>query len=340
MFITTGLGSVDDYPEYVQAGAGEMFLGYIPLQWMKTAGTQRPLNRREVLYYNVQLGSESELRILRDMREQFRVPVTVALNSPYYDPGYYPEILAYMKNLMHLGFYAFILADPGLLLHVKNAVKNGFLPQFPHKPELHLSGEAGEINQDMIDFARECGIRRIIFHRKVLLQEMEEMIRIDRDRHPDAPIEYEAFLLNEMCHFHGGYCNSFHCDEFLPICQLPYRLGSLDEKCISDSMPLPEAADRDTWYEKGDIAAGASADEYLTGQSGCGLCALYRMKAMGITHVKLVSRGNYTEDTLRDLHAIRTALSIAECSKTEEDYRNRMRKTLFPNGCSRNCYYR
>lgn len=53
MKITAGLGSVDDYLPYVEAGADEFFCGYVPYEWMKNGGLAYPLNRREVLYYNV-----------------------------------------------------------------------------------------------------------------------------------------------------------------------------------------------------------------------------------------------------------------------------------------------
>ena len=63
MKITSGLGSIDDYPRYVRAGADELFCGYVPFSWSEKYGTVLPLNRREVLNYNVQIGSFSELEI-------------------------------------------------------------------------------------------------------------------------------------------------------------------------------------------------------------------------------------------------------------------------------------
>ena len=70
MKITAGLGSVDEYVRYVQAGANEFFCGYVPYEWNKRYGTVLPLNRREVLGVNVQIGSESELRILAAVTRQ------------------------------------------------------------------------------------------------------------------------------------------------------------------------------------------------------------------------------------------------------------------------------
>lgn len=36
--------------------------------------------------------------------------------------------------------------------------------------------------------------------------------------------EFEAFVLNELCHFTGAFCNSLHCDEMGYLCRVPYRL--------------------------------------------------------------------------------------------------------------------
>ena len=46
MKITAGLGSIDEYVRYVEAGADEFFCGYVPYEWNKKYGTVLPLNRR------------------------------------------------------------------------------------------------------------------------------------------------------------------------------------------------------------------------------------------------------------------------------------------------------
>ena len=77
MKITAGLGSVDDYPMYVEAGADECFCGYVPFAWAEKYGVLNPLNRREVRAYNVQIGSYEELKILGNMRKYYQVPVAI-----------------------------------------------------------------------------------------------------------------------------------------------------------------------------------------------------------------------------------------------------------------------
>ena len=81
MKITAGLGSVDDYPMYVEAGADECFCGYVPFAWAEKYGVLNPLNRREVRAYNVQIGSYEELKILGNMRKYYQVPVAITFRS-------------------------------------------------------------------------------------------------------------------------------------------------------------------------------------------------------------------------------------------------------------------
>lgn len=119
MKIVAGLGSVDEYIPYVQAGADELFCGYVPYNWTKKYGTVLPLNRREVLAYNVQLGSFSELEILSAMIRKYRKPVHIAMNSLYYIPEQYEEIADIVKQCMKIGFDSFILADPALILYLR-----------------------------------------------------------------------------------------------------------------------------------------------------------------------------------------------------------------------------
>lgn len=103
MKITAGLGSVDDYPMYVEAGADECFCGYVPFAWAEKYGVLNPLNRREVRAYNVQIGSYEELKILGNMRKYYQVPVAITFNSLSYTPEQYP-----VRALKNIGFVNFI----------------------------------------------------------------------------------------------------------------------------------------------------------------------------------------------------------------------------------------
>lgn len=325
MKIVAGLGSIDEYETFVKAGADEFFCGYVPFSWAEKYGVIHPLNRREVLFYNVQIGSMSELQILKKMVDYYGKPVKLTFNSLYYTGEQYPVIAEIITQCMAAGFENFIIADPALILYLRQQKINC---------GIHLSGETAEVNRGMLEQMLPFGIRRVIFHRKNSLEDMQSCIK-----EADFPHEYEAFILNELCHFSGAFCNSLHCDELTHLCRVPYELGNLHKKEETDAAQK-DVAETDRIQGKEGKGLPLDEDGYLTGSTGCGLCALYRMKQVGITHLKLVGRGNYTDFMEKDIRQLRKVLDILENSDSEAQYQKKMKASLFPDGCSRNCYYR
>lgn len=325
MKIVAGLGSIDEYETFVKAGADEFFCGYVPFSWAERYGVIHPLNRREVLFYNVQIGSMSELQILKKMVDYYGKPVELTFNSIYYTGEQYPVIAEIITQCMAAGFANFIIADPALMLYLRQQKINC---------GIHLSGETAEVNRGMLEQMLPFGIRRVIFHRKNSLEDMQSCIK-----EADFPHEYEAFILNELCHFSGAFCNSLHCDELTHLCRVPYELGNLHKKEETDAAQK-DVAETDRIQGKEGKGLPLDEDGYLTGSTGCGLCALYRMKQVGITHLKLVGRGNYTDFMEKDIRQLRKALDILEKSDNELQYQREMKASLFPDGCSQNCYYR
>lgn len=321
MKIVAGLGSIDEYETFVKAGADEFFCGYVPFSWAQKYGVIHPLNRREVLFYNVQIGSMSELQILKKMVDYYGKPVELTFNSIYYTGEQYPVIAEIITQCMAAGFENFIIADPALMLYLRQQKINC---------GIHLSGETAEVNRGMLEQMLPFGIRRVIFHRKNSLEDMQSCIK-----EADFPHEYEAFILNELCHFSGAFCNSLHCDELTHLCRVPYELGNLHKKEETDAAQK-DVAETDRIQGKEGKGLPLDEDGYLTGSTGCGLCALYRMKQVGITHLKLVGRGNYTDFMEKDIRQLRKALDILENSDSEAQYQKKMKASLFPDGCSQN----
>lgn len=270
-------------------------------------GRNYPLNRREVMYYNVQIGSESELMILRRMIDKLQVPVSIAVNALSYGADLYNEIEEIIRKCISMGYESYIVADPGMIdcLSDIEGIK------------LTVSGELGEMNAGVLRSVRSRAVKRIIFPRQTTISEMKVLCSTFPD---DENIEYEAFALNEKCHFTGAYCNSYHCDELCHICRVPYRLVRYDE-------------------EEPETDVETIAEEYEgVGMTGCALCHLWKMKQVGVTHLKLVSRGNSSEDTVTDIQALRRAIDILEEAESEAEYVKRLFDEIFPNGCSGNCY--
>lgn len=312
MKIVSGLGSIDDYITLAKAGADEFFCGYVPFRWYEKHGILSPLNRREVLYYNVQIGTQQDLFILKKMVDVYGVPVKITLNSLFYTPDQYPLIADIMKECIEAGFNVFILSDPAFILYVREN-------KIPCT--IHLSGETAEVNRPMMKVFNEWNVSRYIFHRKNSIEDMKRCIQEEKN------LEYEAFVLNEYCHFTGAFCNSLHCDELSHLCKVPYQMGRMR----GGSTRFLEVFDREE--------ESLYSEEYLTGSSGCGLCALKELKAAGITHLKLVGRGNHVAYMEQDIKQMKRAIKLADEIADLEEYRNCMKKEIFVEKCSGICYY-
>lgn len=344
--ITAGIGSVDDYISLVKSGTDEVFCGFVPYEWNEKFGNMQPLNRREVLFYHVQIGSYSEMKILRKMQEKYGIPVAVTFNALYYTKEQIICILSIMKKLMEIGFRDFIVCDVALLLRIKEEKLNC---------NIHISGEIGEWNRNTLEVFRELieddaeisfagqkgpRLKRIIFHRKNTLQDMASIIKYGKKVCPE--LEYEAFFLNEMCHFTGGYCNSLHCDEMVHMCQMPYKLAAKKKQKFTSDLILENWENRweqDWFSEEEEIVCEEEMIE-VPGESGCGFCALWKLKELGITHLKIVGRGKSVVCMEKDVENVKKGIGLLEKSVSEEAYMRDMKEMLFTGKCSENCYYR
>lgn len=296
MKITAGLGGLEDYARFAAAGADELFAGFVPVEWLEKYSNISPLNRREVLLHGIQLDSFDEMRLLADSIEKHGVPVSLTFNSISYLPEQYPLIAEMLENLYLIGFADWILADPALMLHLKQQKIPG---------RIHLSGEAGCFSPDAMRFFAQFDIYRWIFPRKMLPEEMAACISAV----PGA--QYEAFALNERCHYSGAFCMSLHCDELDHACHIPYHPCGPDVRSESLSKTHPDGF----------------------GAGGCALCALPRLRKAGITHLKVVGRGAHPDAMERDIRLMRRAVEMEDASP------DALRREIIGESCAHNCYY-
>lgn len=328
MKIVSGLGCIDDYIRLVKAGADEVFCGYVPYEWNKKYGSLFPLNRREVLYYNIQINSLEDMKILKKMVDKYKVPVSIAFNYLYYIEDQYEEIASIIEDLISIGFNEFIIADIALILYLK---EKGM------KCVIHLSGECAEINSLSIDFLNKLNISRYVFHRKNTIEDIESCIKNNKIKN----LQYEAFILNEKCHYSGAFCSSLHCDEMCHLCTMPYDLAKVNEKAnyfpdVDKRLELyyKELEDEELYLEN-----EYKNDSYLLGSTGCGICELKKLKEAGVTHLKVVGRGKYIDDIEKDIIGLKQAINIIGNIEDDENYKKVIKNKLFKGKCSKECYY-
>lgn len=338
MKIVAGLGCIDNYITLVKAGADEVFCGYVPYEWNKKYGNMFPLNRREVLYYNIQISSFEDMKILKKMVDVYKVPVSITFNYLYYIEEQYEMIADIIKNLIYIGFNDFIIGDIALILYLKE--KN-------IKCSIHLSGECAEINRLSVDFFNTLDISRYIFHRKNTIKDMEACISSNKVKN----LEYEAFILNEICHYTGAFCNSLHCDEMIHLCKMPYNLSKISKnasnfeevdrriKLYHKELDYKSNEEFYTENKYGSENEDEMEDSYILGSTGCGLCSLKKLKKAGVTHLKVVGRGNSIENMEMDVQNLKKAIAMLDNIEDSKSYEKSVRDKLFHGKCSGQCYY-
>lgn len=312
MKIIAGLGSIDDYDAYVDAGADELFIGYVPYEWLIKYEQTMPLNRREVSFANVNIGSYSELEILAEKVQRRGVPVSIAFNGLNYSPQSYMTIINIIRECINLEMRDIIVADIGLLVHIREN-------DLCDKVNIHISGEFGRMNLYEIKALQDFNIKRIIYPRGTNIEDIATMSDAFKE------LEHEAFFLNEKCHFEGAYCNSLHCDELVPMCRMPYVISTLTDSLDSD--------DIDSHDDNIDSLEGK------IGFDGCGLCALKLLESSNVTHLKIVGRGAVFEDMIRSISTARKAVELSQNIKDEDTYKDYIKNQLMQGKCGQNCYY-
>ena len=99
--------------------------------------------------------------------------------------------LADMEPIIELGPDALIMADPGLIMLVRE--------RWPGM-DIHLSVQANTMNYASVRFWQQLGIKRIILSRELSLDQVEEI----RQECPD--MELEVFVHGALCIAYSGRC--------------------------------------------------------------------------------------------------------------------------------------
>ncbi len=133
--------------------------------------------------------------------------------------------------------------------------------------------------------------------------------------------------------FPGHSAIPLHCDEMGYLCRVPYRVG-VGKSRRKDSILIDHqrmgfgiASSREYTSEARQCGGTwdlpeSDFDAPILGESGCGLCALYDLSQAGITHLKIVGRGNRPDRMVEDIRAMKRALEILDASKDRETYQN------------------
>lgn len=318
MKIVTPLSDVNNYERLVEAGADEFYCGFVPYEWLTKYLNIRALNRREFLT-GCNICSFDQMKILGKKVEKYKIPVKITLNSLYYVEEQYPLIVDIINKLMNEGFNTFIIADVALIAYLRIKKINC---------NIHLSSEVGQINSASIEFLNQFDISRYIFTRKDTINDMKKCIEYSGSK----GIEFEAFILNELCPYTGAYCNTAHNDILPQMCKVRHKIGKLKiDSCMLDKI----LEKRKVFLNKKPTILPMES----VGKSGCGLCKIGYLRNAGISHLKVVGRGKSIDRLLIDIKYTKDIIELANSIGDNKILCKKVVELYFGNECNNLCYY-
>jgi len=296
----------------IDAGADELYGGFIPSAWDETYGEVGSINKRT--FQAAQFATIDELAKAVELSHGMGVRFYLTLNNDFYTPKQMPAVLKLAQEAAAVGVDGLLVADLGLILEL-NKLR---LPL-----ELHLSILSAVLNSQAALFFKDLGVARVVLDRTLTVQEIAKVVA-------NVPsLEFEAFVMYGKCPNIEGLCSFFHHDD-------PDHVWPCGRACELKPVPAdnPEAA-----------AAAAAQSGWAEAVRGnaCGLCGVYDLMKAGLTAAKIAGRGRKTEHKLAAIAALKTIRDLTAMGASRVDVAKAARASherLFDLPCSPyECYF-
>ena len=317
-----------------EAGADELFCGIESYNWRKIY-REFCINQRSTGVNFTKLG---DLEKAIQIAHQYKTRMHVAVNAFFYLEEQYKTAERIIRDVLDIGADGVILSDAALLLKLNKAIWKG--------KDVVIGCDATIFNSAASEFYKRLGATRIVFPRAMTVAEMEEAVESDRS------MEYEVFIIHDLCFFVDGFCT--YCKEqsggikkegrgrkkvyFFSASRLPTRgFGGgcrsrfqRQKISVSNNRPLGKIEPFTFWMKK-----------HI---QGCGACAIYDLKRIGVASLKVLDRNLPTEEKVKATEFIRKSSDLLKDNNiSKADYidkcRNLFKKTFKVKCNQHDCYY-
>jgi len=311
VLILSPVDRASEVPELLEAGAEELYAGYVPPFWSDAFGPIVSCNRRSFDEANV--GSFDDLGALVYAAAVRDVPVHVALNASPIPEGMIPRLVTAAAEFARIGVRGVIVSDLPLLLSLRDAK----VPRLA----LHASTLFSAFNGMTVAFLRRAGAERVVLARELTTAEIAAMVP------PAGGTRLEAIGFRGRCPNIEGFCTHLHDD---PRRTWPCELRYEKEWAGREGAIPPE------------ILAAIDRNEGADRTFSCGLCAVPLLERAGVHALKIVGRGS---ETARKVDAVRAVAAMraygreaipgpGECAaRGKELYRETFGRPCRPGNC-------
>ena len=306
MKILVPVNNAESVDKYISAGADEMYLGFHDEKWISRFGKYSDINRMSGFSERANSFSfEALLNIIKEIKSKGRsVYITFNANEYSYEQVCYIKE-NYFASLKTAGVDGVILSDINL---IQSATDAGLAPV--------ASTMCAVYNEDIAEVYRSVGVRRMILPRDLNINEIKSICK----KLPD--VHFEAFFMRNGCIFSDCYCLGMHRPECGATCTYTRYC---DRNYTHD-------------YKEFKDYNAVEVNDYLYRTAfhieACAMCALYRLKSIGIKSLKIVGRADEVDSVCRDIELTRRNIEIMENSSTENEY---LKKMIFPDNFPQKC---
>ena len=336
-----------------EAGADELFCGIEPHQWRKKY-KDFSINQRST---GANFTKLANLEKAISIAHKHKVKIHITINAFFYLEKQYKLAERIIKDVLDIGVDGIIFVDPALISHIdKDLLKD---------KDVVIGTDAVVFNSAAVKFYKKLGATRVVFPRAMAINEMEEAAG------PDKAMEYEVFIIHDLCFFVDGFCA--YCKEqaggINPVKDADFSIG---KRKISNGIKKESKVKKDVYFFTSSrlFARGfgggcrtsfrrqriAVKNNKQIGTAkpftfwmkkhiqGCGACAIYDFKKMGITSLKVLDRNLPIEEKVRATGFIKKSLDLLNNNNiSKADYIDKCKvlfKKTFKVKCSRyDCYY-
>ncbi len=312
MKILAPADSLDEVRPLIDAGADELYGGFIPPEWEEAYGEVGSINKRT--FQAAQFATLDELSQAIEVSHGMGVRFFQTLNNDFYTPRQMPAVLKFAKGAAAIGVDGLLVADLGLILE---------LSKLDIPLELHLSILSAVLNSQAALYFKDLGVTRVVLDRTLTTQETAKVIA-------NVPgLEFEAFVMYGKCPNIEGFCSFFHHED-------PDHVWPCGRACELTPVPNDKAA------AQAAVAAQSGWADAVRGNA-CGLCGVYDLMKAGLTAAKIAGRGRKTEHKLAAIAALKTVRDLTAMGASRVDVVKTARASherLFELPCSPyECYF-
>jgi U32 family peptidase len=312
MKIICNITNLEDAKILSGSNVHEFFCGVLDKNWIEKNSVSFSPNKRS--RPNTSISSFEELGTCNLVAYENKKKLSFIINN-FCTKSQKKQLIDMIEKVLKIGIENFIVID---FFTINYLVKKNVRPI--------LSTTSPVLNSKSAKFYKNLGVKRIILPRDLSLPQIEKITKT-------VNLDYEVIILNEACPNIDGFCRFFHGrdNKNIPLphaCCLNYKIR-LKTNSKLESLSKNEKIKKYNFLKNRFL-------HNLRNSNKCGVCFVFELEKIGITHLKIPSRGWASELKKKDIEFVNEIINNHKFD-SKEKIKEFYIKT-YNKDCGGNCY--